>query len=112
VTDEARERWREQHRAKRIRERRWGPAIGLGRSIAFWLLLALSLGVLAVCLFVAWGWGILAFAPSIWRSASRASARSRRAAATPTAATTAAARAATAGASSSPSGSAYRLDVK
>jgi hypothetical protein len=25
VTDEARERWREQHRAKRVRDKKWGP---------------------------------------------------------------------------------------
>jgi hypothetical protein len=62
VTDEARERWREKHRAKRVRDKKWGPAIGLGKAVAFWLVLALSLGVLAVTLFVAWGWGILAFA--------------------------------------------------
>ena len=31
MSDEARERWREQHRAKRIRDKKWGPTIALGK---------------------------------------------------------------------------------
>jgi fatty acid desaturase len=61
VTDEARERWREQHREQRIREKKWGPARDRARSVGFWLCIALVVGFAALGLLVAWGWGTLAF---------------------------------------------------
>ncbi len=61
MTDDARERWREQHRTKRIREQRWGPARSAAQSAGFWLCLALALAFGALGVFVAWGWGTLAF---------------------------------------------------
>jgi hypothetical protein len=61
VSDDARQRWREQHRRSRVREQRWGPKLRAVNSVAFWLLLLLALGFAALGLFVAWGWGTGAF---------------------------------------------------
>jgi hypothetical protein len=61
MSDEARERWREQHRAGRIRERKWGPVRRGAATAGFWLCLALTLVFIGLGLFVAWGWGTPAF---------------------------------------------------
>ena len=38
-----------------------GPDHRAGKSIAFWLALAVTLGFVVLTLFVAWGWGIASF---------------------------------------------------
>ena len=57
----ARERWRAEHRRKRIREQKWGPARRAAGWVAFWLAIALALGFAALGLLVAWGWATPAF---------------------------------------------------
>ena len=61
MSDPARERWRAEHRAKRIRDQKWGPAIDVARWVGFWLAMALALGFGALGLFVEWGWATPAF---------------------------------------------------
>ena len=61
MSDEARERWRAEHRRRRIHEKKWGPAKRFAVDAAFWLVVALAVGFGALGVFVAWGWGTLAF---------------------------------------------------
>ena len=57
MTDDARERWRKQHRRQRIR----APKVAAARNVAAVLALLLTLGFVAMGIFVAWGWGTGAF---------------------------------------------------
>jgi hypothetical protein len=57
VSDDARERWREQHRRQRTR----APKVSAARNLAAWLALALTVAFAVLGLLVAWGWGIGAF---------------------------------------------------
>jgi hypothetical protein len=58
MSDEARERWREQHRRQRIR----APKVERARRIAAPACLVAAVALGALALVVAWGWGVLAFA--------------------------------------------------
>jgi hypothetical protein len=58
VTDEARERWREQHRRQRLR----APKVAAARRVAAPLALVASVAFAVLALVVAWGWGVPAFA--------------------------------------------------
>jgi hypothetical protein len=57
VTDDAREAWRRKHRRQRIR----APKVELARNIAAVVVFVLTLGFIALGVFVAWGWGTGAF---------------------------------------------------
>ena len=54
---DAREAWRRKHRRQRIR----APKVALARNIAAAVMLVLTLGFIALGVFVAWGWGTGAF---------------------------------------------------
>jgi cell division septal protein FtsQ len=58
VSDDARERWRREHR----RQRKRAPKVAAARRVAAALALVLTISFAALGLLVAWGWGIAAFA--------------------------------------------------
>jgi hypothetical protein len=57
VSDQARERWREQYRRQRIN----APKVAARRKAAAALALVLALAFAALGVFVEWGWGTGAF---------------------------------------------------
>ena len=58
MSDEARERWREQHRRQRLR----APKVERARRIAAPACFVAAVALAVAALVVAWGWGVLAFA--------------------------------------------------
>ena len=54
---DAREAWRRKHRRQRIR----APKVAVARNIAAAVVFVLTLGFIALGLFVGWGWGTGAF---------------------------------------------------
>jgi hypothetical protein len=54
---DAREAWRRKHRRQRLR----APKVAVARNIAAAVVFVLTLGFIALGLFVGWGWGTGAF---------------------------------------------------